>query len=278
MGKIATSCSRVAKDADGNSPTWEALRKANDVVEFLKSTSKDHFLWYPRMGMEEKSPDSSDWCSWLGLCVVSDSAFANLSTKHSQGGFVILLCWLTDENQVGGFSHVLDFSSQRSTRVARSTYAAELLALVKALERAELLLDWLSEMWYGLPEDGIRGQINRGPMMKMSAVVDAKGLFDSLSAIDMGKLTDKTMLLYALSVRELLKIGLVLQLVWIPTEAMLADDLTKEMEPSGNWQVLYRTGWWTPQHRPDLLEDCVTFSPRDGSTKRWRVAIDWKAW
>ena len=162
--------------------------------------------------------------------------------------------------------------------MARSTYAAELLALAKALERAELLLDWLSEMWYGLPEDGIRGQINRGPMMKMSAVVDAKGLFDSLSAIDMGKLTDKTMLLYVLSVRELLKIGLVLQLVWIPTEAMLADDLTKEMEPSGNWQVLYRTGWWTPQHRPDLLEDCVTFSPRDGSTKRWRVAIDWKAW
>ena len=112
----------------------------------------------------------------------------------------------------------------------------------------------------------------REPMVSIFTGVDARGLFDSLVAKDMGKMQDKTMLIYALAYRETLKFQIVRQLFWVPTCSMLADELTKDKEEtSDDWWFLYQYGVWFPRICTELPEDLVTFDSVDGQVRRWRM-------
>jgi hypothetical protein len=183
-----------------------------------------------------------------------------------------MLCEISENGQIGGCVHILDFSSAKSTRVARSTYAAELLAATRGLERGELLQGWITEVFHGPCVFGARGSIDREPAIGIYAGVDARGLFDSLTARDIGKLTDKSMLIYCMAYREALRFRIVDLMFWLPTESMLADELTKEKdEISEDWWQLYHIGSWFPRCRPELTEDLVTFDTLTGLTSRWRM-------
>ncbi len=71
--------------------------------------------------------------------------------------------------------------------------------------------------------------------------------------------------------REAIQTSRIYRLHWIPTEAMLADDLTKAMLiGSGLWPILYQTGWWSVASRDDLPEDYVSMNC-DGKIERWRL-------
>ena len=113
--------------------------------------------------------------------------------------------------------------------------------------------------------------LTREPTFKMWAVINAKGLFDALSAKDVGKLVDKSTLLYVLAYREAIHRRRIAGLHWWPTEAMIVDELTKDMEPNGTWEQFYATGEFGPWNREDLPEDYVTFNSETGETTRWRV-------
>jgi hypothetical protein len=268
-GMVAVSASNVAKDEEGNGPCWRHLQFANSILSYLKETNERFVMWYPRM-CKDKPPPLTGRCSNLALLLLSDSAFANLSSKHSQGGFILMLCEISEEGQIGGPVHIIDFSSQRSTRVARSTFAAELLSATRGLERAELMLGWVTEIFQGVMNP--RDALERESMIPLFAGIDAKGLFDCLAAREMGKLTDKSMLLYALAYREALHTGMIEFLFWIPTESMLADELTKfKSEVGQDWLELYDHGYWYPRLRLDLPEDLCTFHTASGFVCRWRM-------
>ena len=104
--------------------------------------------------------------------------------------------------------------------------------------------------------------------------MDCRGLFDSIAAVIPGKLLDKGMVLWLAWVRECFRHWLE-ELVWVPTESMLPDDLTKAMVVgSGLWPILYQLGWWSPLPRDDLEEDYVGMEP-DGKVVRWRLNVRW---
>jgi len=269
MGAVSESMGAVAVGPEGEEPRWAAVAAANDILAWLKETNEDSQFWYPILG-DGSGFTPGTTSSSFGLLVLTDAAFANLQSRYSQLGYVILLVELLDSTQLGGMCHVLEFGSGKSPRVCTSTFSGELQAALRGLERGRLLQHWMTELWCGAQT--AEELLSLEPVLPLDSVVDAKGLFDALAAPTMGKITDKNTVLYLLSYREQMRARVLRKLNWAPTESMLADDLTKWMiEGSGLWEVLYQTGTWQPFARPELPEDWVTWDGADGSVTRYRL-------
>ena len=131
---------------DIENQTWQAVANANLILEEINATSVTSKLWYP---VFDTYPASSGFASEFKILVISDSAFKNLKSKHSQSGYVIPLVRSDRTGSVGGLCHVLEFNSRRSRRVVKSTWGAEMHAFIAALERAERIYYWLKEIWQG---------------------------------------------------------------------------------------------------------------------------------
>ena len=187
---------------------------------------------------------------------------------------MILLIYIDSEHQLGGRAHLLDFGSSKSTRVAYSTYGGELLALLKGVERVEMLSMWLTELYQGLPVGGVRTLLQETSMLDVHGAIDANGLFESLISKDLGKITDKGMLLYVKAMRQALLEKLFRLFCWIPTQSMLADSLTKTMDPGELWERFYAESWWTPLRQEWLPEDLKIFDTLTGTVTRWRMEED----
>jgi hypothetical protein len=267
LGELAELTASV-KISEDEGPTWGHVAQGNALLKWLQETSEESKLWFPPLG-DGKWPGGSSQCPWLKLVLISDSAFANVEEKRSQNAFVLCLMEVSNEGQLGGRIHVLDWSSRKSTRVARSTFMGELLAATAALERGEVLQMMLHEIW-GNGFFTPRQMQEAEPIFAMESVVDARSLFDAVTSPDIGKITDKSCLIYLLAYRELVNQRRLRRVWWVPTEAMLADDLTKRMLwGSGLWPLVYAHGWWSPFPRDDLEEDYVSMEP-DGKILRWR--------
>jgi len=271
LGSVAESASAVGVRADGSGPTWQDVANANDVVDWMQATNSESQLWYPRIG-GGKIPKSGEKCPWLSLLVLSDAAFSNLHDRHSQLGYTILLVEMHDPSQFGGRVHVIEFGSKRSTRVTVSTFSGELQAALMGLERGQLVQYWMSEVWNGVP-DGLEGLMHGEPAVRLETGVDARGLFDCLTAANIGKLTDKSTTLYVLAYRQSLHSKVVERMSWVPTESMLADDTTKNMKHGGSglWPVVYQCAYWQCFRRTDLKEDWVTWESSTGEVCRWHL-------
>jgi len=202
--------------------------------------------------------------------LVSDSAFGNLGDKASQGGWVLLLVGGNGKGTLGGYCHVLDVGSKRSARVAKSTWSAEMLSATVAFERGELLAMWLKEIWQGIPQDWTTQvyRMSTKHAVDITSIVDCKGLFDSVTARNPGKLTDKSMVLWLAAYREAIEQQRITSMCWIPTESMLADGLTKWLTIDHTWSMLYEHGFWSPFYQPWLPEDFVRYE--DGQVTRYR--------
>ena len=50
----------------------------------------------------------------------------------------------------GGKMQILEYGSKKSTRVAKSSWGAELLAAVRAFEKGSKLCAWFHELYYGV--------------------------------------------------------------------------------------------------------------------------------
>jgi len=267
-GATSVSASHVAKDAEGKGPTWGDIQYANDIVTLAKAGNKQRQLHFKRLTdiappLTGKHPD-------IQLLLVSDSAFGNLGDKASQGGWVLLLVGGNGKETLGGYCHVLDVGSKRSARVAKSTWSAEMLSATVAFERGELLAMWLKEIWQGIPQDWTSQvyRMSTKHAVDITSIVDCKGLFDSVTARNPGKLTDKSMVLWLAAYREAISQQRITSMCWIPTESMLADGLTKWLTIDHTWSMLYEHGFWSPFYQPWLPEDFVRYE--DGQVTRYR--------
>ena len=110
--------------------------------------------------------------------------------------------------------HLLDWYSRKHTRVVRSTFAAELLSLLDAVNQGNVIKIALDELHLGtrtakqlLEQQGQAG-------IPLDAGVDARSVFDSLTADVVRTPNDKQLLLHAKAMRELLEDGNIDRLFW----------------------------------------------------------------
>ena len=78
----------------------------------------------------------------------------------------------------------------------------------------------------------------------VESVVDAKSVFDALSASPVKPPEEKTMLLHLLKFREWLDLGVVRSLWWCDTDDMLADGMTKGAVDREAILKLCSDGFW----------------------------------
>lgn len=243
MGHLIVLQEKVGGDAHG---TYSAIRDANMLLSALKEDADSCEMHYARLGgIPPKSCPIREYSVYLS----HDSAFKNLKSKKSQGAFVIALV-RNEPGQVGGKMYILEFASRRSKRLAKSTWSVELHAAVVAAERAGRLVLWLIGIFQGPSSarglDRLTADVRaRDPILEVKAATDCRGLFDSATSPTIGSPLGVSMQVYLLALRECLELGPITHFIWVSTERMLADAMTKAVVDV-LWKEFYRTGEWRP--------------------------------
>ena len=124
---------------------------------------------------------------------------------------------------------VLDWYSRKHSRVVRSTYAAELLSLLDAVGQGNLIATAMDEVQCGAAtaRQLLERHCSASRAIEHDAAVDAKAVFDGITAEMPKTPAEKPLFLHALAMREYLGSGHVDRLWWFDTLAMLADGMTK---------------------------------------------------
>ena len=120
---------------------------------------------------------------------------------------------------------VIDFTRSKSTRVVRSSMAAEAASMSQAIDRhlyARLLIQMLQKGSFKLSEDWRKDLTVQGYM-----VTDARSLYDHLGTTGQVPSERQTMLDLMVT-REMLEAS-TFHLRWVPTYRQYADGLTKRM-------------------------------------------------
>ena len=147
---------------------------------------------------------------------------------------------------------MLDWYSKKHSRVVRSTYAAELLSLLDATNQGRLLQLCLEEVLRGARAAATLIE-QSGRILPLDVGVDAKAVYDSITAVSPKTPDDKHLLLHVRAMREFLEANYVDRLYWFGTDDMLPDGLTKgcidrealiKVCLEGIWQIRHEQ----PQH------------------------------
>ena len=202
---IANSSAGDLKNADGNriKTVAKALRK-------LKFSDQNtiHYRSFP----EEPN---------LCLEIYSDASFQNLADGGSQAGYII---FLTDT--ISKICHPLCWGSKRVKRVARSTLAAETMALQDALDGGI----FISEVWRFLMKESL----------ETVAFVDNKQLYESVYSSKC--VLEKRLRVEISAIQEMMKNRELKKLTWVPTNTQLADCLTKKTSEAKNLTNVLKLG------------------------------------
>ena len=110
----------------------------------------DCSFWYEPL--VDSPPQPGVYETRMILVLICDSAFKNAGDKHSQGAHLIGLLEQNSDGALGGKLHIIEVVSRKSRRVGKSTWAAELVALVTGLEKLEKARDWWAEIVSGLTQ------------------------------------------------------------------------------------------------------------------------------
>ena len=170
------------------------MNLVNRVVK--KAKSEEVCLFYPCMDLDN-----------LKVVCYSDASYGNLRDGGSQMGSYIEI---TDGNS----SCPVDWFSKRIRRAAKSTMAAETIAMVDTFDAAFYLSKLLSQILYNSSKD-----------IPIVAVTDNRSLFES--AFTETSITDKRLRIELAIIREYLE-NKEVSLSWTDSKSQLADCLTKQ--------------------------------------------------
>ena len=126
--------------------------------------------------------------------------------------------------------HLLDWIVRRLRRVVRSTFAAELNALIDSIETLILLQLTLHQIYCGTDEsvEELLARLEAGQLYPpVDVVVDAKSVSDAISASDVCTPQESSLRIHLIAIRDRLSRGLLRSLSWGDTRDMVADALTK---------------------------------------------------
>ncbi|CAK0813698.1 unnamed protein product, partial [Prorocentrum cordatum] len=209
MAPIAVYVSYLQRQA--KKPSVGDIRKINRLLKWIMVNSNQLGVRFIELDMTR-----------VRLAVVSDSAFHAME--------IVMLDWY----------------SRKQNNVVRSTYAAELMALLDALGTGTLMNVALTEISEGVcTANQMRVRQEAGDLvLKMIAAIDAEAVFDAVSAATIKVTTDKRMFVPTLAVREQIDRLQLSQLSWIDTVDMLADGLTKgELDRAALVKLGFSSEW-----------------------------------
>lgn len=152
------------------------------------------------------------------LVTYADSSWANAVGYASQHGALILFASpkATDVIQPG---LLVDWKSSRSTRVCRSTLAAEASAADMSVDRASFVNYLLSELLQNRPAF----HISSTELLRSVQVTDCRSLYDVLVS-ENPRTEEKRTIVTVRSAQQFLKRE---NVFWVPTALQFADGLTK---------------------------------------------------
>jgi hypothetical protein len=161
---------------------------------------------------------------------------------------------------------VIEYYSRKQKRITRSTFVAELRALVDSLEIGKLVCYAVCELM--VPRISVLELLNASATdqlaVRIAACIDAKSVFDALTKPETRQPTEASLILVLMQVKELLRQRLVRDLYWISTEDMLADGLNKgtisreallKVCHTAVWELLYPFEWHTEPHAPSAQDE-----------------------
>ena len=163
--------------------------------------------------------------------------------------------------------------ARKHSRVVRSTYAAELLSLLDAIGQGNLVATAIEEIQAGAMTArqllALHSSCRR--LIEHDAGIDARAVFDGVTATQPRTPAEKPLFLHSLAVREHLEAGHLSRLWWFDTRAMLADGLTKGSVDREALVAVCERGVWliegdTPVSK-ELKQDEVD-SEKSGGTNR----------
>ena len=188
----------------GKDTTYKDLQRLFEAVIYLKETC-DRGLVYQDIQLDENSV----------FVTYTDSSFANAELKSQFGVCVFVSNPAVTSKPTPGT--LIDWRSARSTRICRSTLAAEASAADEGADRALFANLCLSEILLGEP--AVKGAARFANVQ----VSDAKSLYDTVVA-ENPSVSDKRSLINIRSIQQSVRPK---DFRWVPTEYMIADGLTK---------------------------------------------------
>ena len=125
---------------------------------------------------------------------------------------------------------VLDFYARKQTHVVRSTFAAELMAMIDAVQVGSLihlvLTELYSEKTIAVTELARMQETGR-LLLPLEVCVDAKSVYDALASDPIRVPTEKSLYIHLLAMADLIRRGILKKVWWIDTKDMAADALAK---------------------------------------------------
>ena len=200
-------------------------RRVNVVLRYLKRHK--HGIMYPRLGERVR------------IIGFTDSAF---KTQEGEGsglalrGLAVMLANEIDQGQpvtTPGQNievNLLEWLVRRLRRVVRSTFAAELNALIDSIETLLLLQLVLHQVHCGTAEspDELLFKLEHGGLYPpIDLLIDAQSVSDAIAAPDVCTPQEASLKLHLIAIRDRLARGLLRSVSWSDTRDMVADALTK---------------------------------------------------
>ena len=185
--------------------TLSDLKSLYQAFEFARATKNDDII------IEDVALNRGSV-----IVAYSDASWANAEQCRSQLGVLALLTSPTVLQRTTAAA-VLDWRSGRSTRVCRSTLAAEASAADEGYDRGCFLNMFISELLYNIPAHRCQHRLLH------LHVVDAKSLYDVVVS-DTPNLADKRSLVNIRAIQEVVDGE---RIRWVPTQVQWAHGLTK---------------------------------------------------
>ena len=159
-----------------------------------------------------------------------------------------LLC-LVEVNAQGspmGKVQVIDWFSRKQPHVCRSTFAAELHAALDALNQGFIVQALLMEIIGGARSaaDLLDAQQSGTCEPHVHLCVDAKSVYDAVTATTVSVPADKHLFLHVAKLREFLDSNMLARIWWIDTLDMIADGMTKGKVDRADIIRLVHEGVW----------------------------------
>ena len=197
--------SAVSLSSRGTKSTYQNLHDMYQAISHLKKTKDDGFNMLPT-----RINDAT-----LVVCY-SDSSWANAEGHTSQHGALILLAEpkATDQDMT---ATLVDWKSSRSSRVCRSTLAAETSACDTALDRGSFLASMLTELLTGVAS--YKQQMTN----RLITVTDCRSLYDVLVS-ENPRTDEKRTIVTIRSCQQFIQRT---DVFWVPTHLQWSDGLTK---------------------------------------------------
>ena len=223
------------------------LRQANQLAKKACTADKLnlglHFRHFP--------PDVG-----LRIQCIHDASSASKGKSYAQEGMMILLmpelpdeilrqddvtCSDEDISKVSDYGHLLFNHGGKAKRVSYSTSHAETLSAIGGLESSSMVAVRLTELWIADPNPSLQTltpyQEQGSSLFPVDSARDCRDFLE-LATGERSVPQDKLQRLYVLAFKEARATGRIRFLMLTPTEFMLADGLTKVMNPPKLFQFL----------------------------------------